>query len=264
MLRFKGNKQIFILKQIHLHIRLLSPFVMLLACFTSFGQSLSLSDSNGPIAPNATIIQSGTPDSNTLLTYLKVTNMANLTINVICRKTELTMLDSTQIYLCWANHCYIPGIFVSPDSVPVAPGETYSGFKAIYAQMAYNNFFIGESRVRYVFFDQNNLNDSVSVTVLYQTFPVGNGRVAEKEPLKLDLFPNPAVSSVIVDYSTPDGSSVVLEIRDVSGNLVQTRPIPAKTGQIETDISNLLKGAYFCSLLVNGKPSLTKKLIVRR
>jgi len=233
------------------------------AISAGFAQSLSLSNPNGPVVPNSTIIQTGTPDSNTLLTYLSVTNTGSNTINVVCRKTLLTMLDSTHIYLCWANYCYAPHIHLSPDSVPVAPDETYSGFKAIYAQMAYNNFFIGESMVRYTFFDQDNASDSVSVTVRYQTFPVGIGDVTAMEELKLHLYPNPATAIVGFDYSVPAGSRGTMEIRDALGTLVQTQDVAGNSGHLTEDVAGLGEGIYFCSLRADGKPMQTRKLIVQ-
>jgi hypothetical protein len=232
-----------------------------LACFS---QSLSLSNKFGPVAPNSTIIQSGTPDSNTLLTYLDVKNTSGNSINVLCKKQELSMLDSTQTYMCWANFCYAPHILVSPNAVPLGAGETYSGFKAIYAQIAYNNFFIGESIVRWVFFDQQNPDDSVSVTVRYQTFPVGLDEVSTCNDLILNIFPNPAGERVQISYLLPAFCSGTVLIQNLQGAVVQQHQVSAGTNSVSADITHLCEGIYFCSLLVDGKRTPTKKLIVNQ
>jgi hypothetical protein len=237
--------------------------IFLVAGFSGFSQSLSLSGLFGPIVPNSTIIQAGTPDSNTLLTYLNVKNTSSDPINVLCKKNELSLLDSTQTYMCWANFCYAPHILISPNAVPVGAGETYSGFKAIYAQLAYNNFFVGESVVRWVFFDQDNADDSVSVTVRYQTYPVGIGDLKASEGMILNIFPNPASENVRFDYSMPAGSTGILLIQNLQGVVVQKHTLPANTSNISIDITNLGDGIYFCSPLIDGLKAQTKKLFVK-
>jgi hypothetical protein len=238
--------------------------IFLVSGYCGFSQSLSLSNTSGPIVPNSTIIQSGTPDSNTLLTYLDVKNTSGNPINVLCKKAELSLLDSTQTYMCWANFCYAPHVLISPNAVPIGAGETYSGFKAIYAQLAYNNFFVGESVVRWVFFDQDNADDSVSVTVRYQTYPVGIGDKKSSEGMTLNIFPNPASENVRIDYSISTESAGVLLIQNIQGVVVHSQVLIPNANSISADVANLCEGIYFCSLLVEGTKTRTSKLFVKR
>jgi len=228
-----------------------------------FSQSLSLSNQFGQIVPNFTIIQAGTPDSNTLFTYFDVKNTSADAINVLCKKTELSLLDSTQTFICWANFCYVPSVFISYNAQTIGSGETYSGFKGIYAQMAYDNFYIGESVVRWVFFDQENTNDSVSVTVRYQTFPVSIGGVKAGEGGILNIFPNPAAEKTGIYSSMSPASMGTILIQNMQGVAVRTQLFPPGTGNVIIDICNLCDGVYFCSLMIDGIRSQTKKLIVK-
>jgi hypothetical protein len=243
--------------------RLLLFSILAMIVFAGYSQSLSLSNQNGPIVPNSIIIQPGTPDSVTLNTYIDITNTGNAPLNVLCRKTELNMIDSTRTFICWANFCYAPHIYVTPNTQSIGSGETYTGFKGIYAHDTYNFFSVGESVVRWTFFDQDNLNDSVSVTVRYPTYPVSIGELYGSVSVLSAIYPNPVSFTANTEFTVPRGSQGSILIRDVVGAVVQTYLVPAGTGKIQMNVSNLSDGVYFCSLLIDGRPAHTRKLIVR-
>jgi len=244
--------------------RQLLYFLLLSAISISgLAQSLELSNINGVIAPNSILIQSGTPDSSELITYLNVKNKSTNTVNVVCRKTELKMLDSTVSMMCWAGQCWAPTVYVSPNSSPLAAGQTSTEFSGHYsAQTATYFFHSGESIVRWVFFNQDNVNDSMSVTIKYRTFGLGvedeNGRSASLT----NAYPNPAGANASFSYSIPSGSAVVV-VRNVLGSTVLSEPLSSGNGKFIINTANLSNGIYFYSMMVDGKLSLTKKLIVK-
>ncbi|MDP1622813.1 MAG: T9SS type A sorting domain-containing protein [Bacteroidales bacterium] len=236
--------------------------IFFLPALIGYSQSLTLSNQNGQVASNTTIIQPGTTDSVIMRTYLDITNNSANPINVLCKKTELTMLDSTKIYMCWAGVCYASTVFTSSNSQPIGPGETYTDSYGTYQQIAYNNFSIGESVVRWTFFDASNINDSVSVTVVYSTYPVN---VEERKDLRAGIsgiYPNPASSIARINYSIPAGVQGFIQIRDLDGASVQSQISVAGTGTAVINTLDLRDGISFCSLLVDGTIYGTKKLIV--
>ena len=241
---------------------LLIFFMLPVAALHCFSQSLLILTHNGPLEPNSTIIQPGTTDSSTLNTYLNVMNTANHPINILCKKTEIMMQDSTQTFMCWAGYCYAPWVYQSYNAQPVAAGQTYTGFKGIYAQVSYNPFTIGESMVRWVFFDESDAADSVAVTVIYTTYPVGIGDEQGSQAFIMKLSPNPASAEVKIRYSAPSATRVSIRIRDLTGIRYEVG-VPSGHSKIATvNTLDLPRGLYFCSLLVEGETIVTKKLLV--
>ena len=240
-------------------------YLILLSAITISGlaQSLELSNSQGVIPPNAIIIQSGTPDSSELITYLNVKNKGTGAINVVCRKTELTMLDSTVSMMCWAGQCWAPTVDVSPGSTPIEAGQTNTEFSGHYsAQTATYMFHTGESIVRWVFFNENNVNDSMSVTIKYRTFGLGVEDGNVQNASLTSAYPNPAGANASFSYSVLSGSAAVV-VRNVLGSTVLSESLSSGSGKFTINTANLADGIYFYSLVVDGKISQTKKLIVR-
>jgi hypothetical protein len=243
---------------------LLSLLLLSVTGLFGYSQSLSLSNSSGPIEPNSTIIQAGTPDSVELVTYLHVKNTGAAAIEVLCKKLELSMLDSTEVTICWAGGCYPPGTFVSPNFQPMAPGETNTEFVGHYTQIAFKPLKPGESVVRWVFYDRNNTNDSVSVTVKYTSFPMSIGKPLANRGTLSSPYPNPASVNTSFSYSIPAGSQGEIVIRDIVGAEMTRQMLTATGGKTSINVLTLRDGIYFCSLLIDGQISQTKKLIVKQ
>jgi hypothetical protein len=242
---------------------LLSVYLISAMAFFGYSQNLTLSDIHGPIAANSTIIQSGTPDSVELITYLNVKNIGGSALNVLCKKVEFTMIDSAEITMCWAGLCYPASTFVSPNAQLIDAGQTNTEFIAHYTQIAYNHFKPGESVVRWVFYDRSNVNDSVSVTIKYTTFPLGIEEANTRQAMISNAFPNPANTTASFNYAIPSGSQGKIIIRNLIGSTVQTEQVPSFAGKMTINTSSLSDGIYFYSLMLDGKISQTKKLVVK-
>ncbi len=243
---------------------ILSALLFSVVALCGYSQSLSLSDSHGVIAPNSFVIQPGTPDSSTLVTYLNVTNTSANNIDVLVKKVELSLADSTEVTMCWAGGCTGAATYVSPESQPFTPGQVVTEFSGHYTAITSSYYFkAGESVVRWVFFDRSNVNDSVSITVKYTTFGVGMEEAIARQGLLSNIYPNPASGDANCTYSLPAGAQGTLVIRDLLGTAVQTMVLPATNGKATINAAGLNNGIYFCSLVVNGKISHTKKLIVK-
>ncbi|MCX6304944.1 MAG: T9SS type A sorting domain-containing protein [Bacteroidetes bacterium] len=228
-----------------------------------YSQSLSISNIHGTIAPNAIMIQEGSPDSAELITYFNVTNTSGSSVDVLCKKVELTMLDSTEITMCWAGGCYPASTNISPYSQAIGAGLTNNEFVGHYTQIAFHHFKPGESVVRWVFYDRSNVNDSASVTVKYTSYPLGVDETAARQSSLSNVYPNPASANATCSYSIPAGSQGTILVRDLLGSTMQTLSPATASGKVTIDAINLNDGIYFCSLLVDGKISQTKKLIVK-
>lgn len=82
----------------------------------------------------------------------------------------------------------------------------------------------------------------------------------------LSVYPNPARGQTTVQISGPGGADYQLRLSNVLGSEVRRLPVrpensPAEGG-VALDLSTLPPGLYFCSLLVNEKTMVTKRLTV--
>jgi hypothetical protein len=242
---------------------LFSVYLLTITFSYGYSQSLSLSDSHGPLAPNTTIVQYGSTDSIELVTYLNVKNISNNLLRVLCKKTEIKLCDSTETNMCWAGGCYPGSTYVSPKSQPIDAGVTNREFSGHYLQIASHPFIPGESIVRWTFYDMSDSNDSVSVTIKYTIRSTGFEEANARRGWLSNIYPNPASGDAAFTYSMPAGLHGTIVIRDILGTSVKTAILPSSTGKVTISVLDLNDGIYFCTLLTNGKVNLTKKLVVK-
>jgi len=134
----------------------------------AIGQSLSLSNANGPITGNSVFTELVEPGSGAFATLIYVTNNSDSPISVLAKKIENYLEADDEggmkCSICWAGQCYSPSVFISPNAETIEPGETNEdGFAGDLHKFGY----VGISSVTYVFYDENNPVDSVSLIVNY-------------------------------------------------------------------------------------------------
>ncbi|RYE21585.1 MAG: right-handed parallel beta-helix repeat-containing protein [Sphingobacteriales bacterium] len=79
-----------------------------------------------------------------------------------------------------------------------------------------------------------------------------------------NAYPNPAESAVTIPYTLPKGTSkAMLQIAEVAtGRLVNQVNLNLESEQLEVSIANLKPGSYTYTLMLDGTPAGTKKLVV--
>lgn len=96
--------------------------------------------------------------------------------------------------------------------------------------------------------------------------PMALGSATGQSPaLGLSVYPNPAHGQTNVLINGPGGADYKLRLNNVLGSEVRrllVRPDNQSTTGFALDLSDLPPGLYFCSLLVNDKALLTKRLTV--
>ena len=77
-------------------------------------------------------------------------------------------------------------------------------------------------------------------------------------------YPNPAGSNTTIRYSIPaDAKAQILVYNSVSGKLVKTLPAPV-SGQVDMNASDLEEGTYIYTLVVNGRQTAAKQLVLKK
>lgn len=131
-----------------------------------FAQSnLSLSTLEGDDVPANSIINvSGSPLDFETVAYVKVTNNGSTDVDLMVRKVHNYLPEGSDCSFC-LGLCYPPTVFESTTPVPLAPGQTTGDeeFSGHYTP----NGIAGTAAISFVFFDNNNVNDSIMVTFNY-------------------------------------------------------------------------------------------------
>lgn len=226
----------------------------------AYAQSLELYTKDGVKLNNGdTIVSVSTDATADLVVGMNVTNSGTSTLNVLAKKTELDIVSGSENYFCWVS-CYLPNIFVSPSPFTIAVNDTIKIFSGDYS----SNGNVGTSYIRYTFFSQKNVNDSIAFIV---KFIAGSGVGIDDAKPSVEisnLFPNPATNKVSVKYDLKGANNAQLEIRNVLGSLVKKVSINESNGLLNVDVSDLTNGVYFYSFIVNNEIIKSKKLIIQR
>ena len=178
-------------------------------------------------------------------TYAVLENLSNEDKTVVCTREIIYMIEDAQTYFCWGN-CYPPD--VSIDTARVRAADVYL-FSAHYTAP----IVVGSSIVRYVFYDADNREDSVSLICEYLT-PPGTSVPLIVANNSLSVYPNPTNDQLkIKNYELKENENI--EIYDVMGQKLYTSPNPSKGGKspisfgegqgVRLDVSHLANGVYF-------------------
>lgn len=154
------------------HFSLLSllSFVFILFILTSCGDE----ESPNPVPPPSPIsksfellnIKDSVSESATrplIEATALVKNTGSSAKSVKVKRYELEVVAGSVNQICWGVQCYPPNVSVTPDAQLINAGSIDSTFKADYRPEGNP----GISKYMYVFFDENNPNDSIAVTMVF-------------------------------------------------------------------------------------------------
>lgn len=241
---------------------LLVACLFVLSTLLSFSQSLVLIDSvAGQLTNGAVIYKTGinSPDGE-IIQHLAVKNISSNDIPVMVKKTMVdTVIGSSNVF-CWGI-CFGPYTYISPESISVPAGTTNAlDFSGHYLPTG----IAGATTVRYTFYAERDLNDSVCVNVVYMAFPLGTEELDANVTALSNAYPNPATDKVNFNFSIPAGGKGNLIVRNVLGSKIREIALNGISGKMTIPISNLEEGVYFCTLELGGNAMMTRKMVIRR
>ena len=227
-----------------------------IAAFLGYSQSLKLYDTDhNPLPNNTTIVSYGAPSADEIVTYAYVKNNSSSAIPVKVKKVERKVLPTTYNVFCWGL-CFAPSVYVSPDPLIIEAGATdTTNFSGHYTP----NGEVGISTIRYVFFNDNNVNDSVCFNVDYSTFAEGIKDFAQNS---VKIYPNPANQQATITYFLEQNSDARIVVRNILGASVFDQTLISNQGNLTLNTSIFNNGVYFYSLIVDGTTKVTQKLII--
>lgn len=81
---------------------------------------------------------------------------------------------------------------------------------------------------------------------------------------ELKVYPNPVTDYFYFEYTATFTKNAKLQVYNTLGKVVITKDLNDKQGTEKIYVSDLEKGMYFCSLLVDDNRVLTKKILINR
>ncbi|MFZ4399812.1 MAG: T9SS type A sorting domain-containing protein [Bacteroidales bacterium] len=241
----------------------MKKYFLLLVCLLmsvafAFTQNLKIYH-NGNLLTNNQVLNI-TGGVNELINLpLHVKNTSSSTINVKLRKIEHTLVAGSENAFCYAEQCWPPTVYESPN-FSVIPGNTIdTSFLADYNAKGGS----GTSIIRYVFFNIAVASDTVSVIVNYTT-ALGLNDIKKSEVYISEVFPNPASNVANFTYALPKQTvSAKIVINNILGSVVTEVELNEQSGKKSINTSDLNAGIYFYSLIVNNKSFYTRKFFIK-
>jgi len=225
-----------------------------------FAQSLSLLHEGTVLEPNEEVTVHGPANDTEMIIELDVTNNGGAALDVLVKKVENYVVTGSENTFCWAGLCYAPFVYVSPNSVNIGAGVTHENdFSGHYNPWSNP----GESSISYVFYDANNVNDSVMVNVIFTTATNGYEDNLITEFSISDPYPNPASSYVKFDYDFANVGNSSLRIYSLVGSLVREISITNNSGSLQVNTIDLEEGFYFYRLSNGAAELKTGKFVVK-
>lgn len=193
-----------------------------------------------------------------IVAYIKVKNVSSNAMDVKVKRIDGNFNSLTASNaICWTM-CYNTNVSMSPDYITIQPNEINGNFSGhVYPPM---DGVANQGPITYVFFDANNPNDSVAVTVLYrvtQTFSTADiaaGNISA-------LFPNPAKDYFDVEIEAPVNATKSVTVTNMVGAAVKQFNLE-EIGRKRISTADLPNGVYFVTLKVNNRAVTTKRLVV--
>jgi hypothetical protein len=217
-------------------------------------QSIKLFYNSQILNNNDTIQELLVNDENEINTFVGYQNTTSNLIEFQVRK-EIIIFNSetTDLLFCLGN-CY-DGNQSQPiilDANGNIPSDDMYAFHAIY---------MGAKDAALVKFTFVNLEDESDKVSFYIHYSDGTGLRENEVQTSLRAYPNPAVSTVNIDYVAPNNHSYLV-IKNLAGKEVYRTPV-SYSGKKQLDVSAFYSGVYFYGLESDGKMLYTKKLLIK-
>jgi hypothetical protein len=190
-----------------------------------------------------------------------VRNLSGESVNVLAKKIAPAMGQGAQNFFCWTQ-CYGPSTIVSPDPLSIDVNSIASEFHGYYK----NNNIPDDVNIKYVFFLQDNPNDSVMLDAIFT--PSALGLSDYNAPVLISAGPNPANDNFSIAYSQLPGKANsqndnVLIIYNAFGQKIITKSIADYQGKLNVSVQFLPNGVYFYSLVGRNNPIYSGRFIVK-
>lgn len=195
----------------------------------------------------------------------EVINATGSTLDFGCKRIGIQEVPGATNQFCWGTLCspFGTGNGTSSEVVTLAPNEATGSFYAHYR----HNGNVGQSIIRYCWFDVNNVSNEYCFDVNYcidsecivsVTETSSTGQIEK-------ISPNPINNTGNITYSFQTvPNSGKLTIYNMVGSIVKQVTLTKKSGTVIINAADFENGIYFCNIENGGKIFETKRFIVAK
>jgi len=234
--------------------------LVLLLSFAAAGFSLaaqSLEFVN--LTPSSTSLSG--PNDQMMQSYVQVRNKGTVSLTVKVKRTVNTLATNHVSNFCFAGVCYPSAVSTSLawniDPGAVADSEHVT-LRADMNPLSTN----GISDVTYCAYDADNEGDSVCISFHYNAGPIGVNEISGSAKFLGNAYPNPADHSSFISYNLPYLKNAQIVISNMLGSALNKIQLMEKTGSVELPVASLPEGVYYYTLMNDGKPLISKRLMI--
>lgn len=191
---------------------------------------------------------------------ITVKNISANSIVTRCTRNVISAVAGSENSFCWGSGCYGVSTNTSPllQSPTIAPSTAENTFVGDYKP----HLNAGSTTIKYLFYDNANGTDSVSVTVVY-SIATGINEPSKVSGTISAAYPNPSNSFVSIKYDMNEFSQKgKIVLYDMLGKAVKIMELTDKQGVSKINVSDLNSGIYFYTFSIDDKAIATKKLVV--
>jgi hypothetical protein len=213
--------------------------------FQTFSQSLILSIHSNPVKQDSvyTFYCSATEPN---VEYVSVKNVGEEAIGVMVKKIIIDTVPGTLNTFCWGINCFEPTVYLTPFPITINIQAVNNSFYGDYTTYG----IIGSSTIMYVFFNNDDVNDSAYVTIKYTLKDEGVDKYTgvNSKAIK-NIYPSPADEQARINYKlTNDIKNPIMVVYNQTGQIIRNIQLNDSEGVLKLDTSVLPAGIYSCIL----------------
>lgn len=191
--------------------------------------------------------------------YIKVQNNTTLTFCTWLVKSYAQKAPSTfKDEFCW-DKCYGQGTLKSDACLQFKPGQV----RELDFHLMYNPYkVIGETVIKYTFWNTNVVGDSAYIIVRYVSSSTG---IDDRNKFQsLTASPNPCSGTTVFTLDGAAGLQDKIILSDLLGSRLLTLEIPEGETEVRADLSGFSAGLYIYFTESAGVIGRARKLVVKK
>lgn len=226
-------------------------------------QSLTLQYESAELNNGDTVTVS-VPQLNVLKEYyLDVTNVSENMVLMKVFKNDMYLLEDATSSICVGGLCY-PQHTTESGAVAI-PAHTTLGHSTDVENAFHLNYQTPVAGVSYVEFSfVNSEDDEDYVSMVFKLVCDPTNILSTAVATKMNAYPNPASDNVTIEYNhSGNANDMQLVIKNLLGATLFTKKLDVNENRVKVNVSEYNSGIYFYSIEADGRPLITKKLLVK-
>lgn len=224
-------------------------------------EPLVLQDELGNKINNGTVrLTSNDVNTYQIQAHIWIQNQSFVELNnIYVKRTMNQEVPGTTNSICFGTQCYPPWVAISLDPFTIPADKLDKSFYGDYLPEKNG----GITSITYEFYDSLTLSFPLygKTTIEYHLSGLG---VNEDKFVFKGLYPNPASQNAIFEYNLPASASTAqIIIRNMLGVEMENTTFTNRNGKKSIDVSKYPSGVYFYTIVMDGKITQSKKLIVK-